>query len=151
MSIDEFIAFASAVLSTESISTEELKQRINTLLEEKKIPREKKEETYSYDVTALNMNFVRPLMNTKYGLDSEVIENYLVKKEEVEKRQSKRKELEERKGILEFDINQINQEIDELKNESDNEDIKERITELYEEINTMKTELKEVKNELYYL
>lgn len=158
MSIDEFIAFASAVLSQESISSEELKQRINTLLEEKKIPREKK-EACSYEVTALNMNLVRPLINTKYGIDDEIVEEYLIKKEEYDKRQNKRKELEEKKGILEFDINQVNQEIaeleNELKNEADNEDIKEdikdRVNELNEELKTMKTELKEVKNELYYL
>ena len=98
-------------------------------------------------------------MNTKYGLDDEIVEEYLIKKEEYDKRQNKRKELEEKKGILEFDINQVNQEIaeleNELKNEADNEDIKEdikdRVNELNEELKTMKTELKEVKNELYYL
>lgn len=147
MSIDEFVAFATDVLSSEAISVDLLKQQIDEVLEEMNVKREQRND--NFDISALNMGFVHFYMK-KYGMDDTVIEEYREKKDAVEKKKKRKEELEQEKGVIEYDIKQIYDEIGEEKQVGD-EDAKQRIKELYDQINELKNQLKEVKNELYYL
>lgn len=149
MSIDEFVAFASDVLSYENISVEEFKKRSDQVLDEMHVKRESKEDSIA-DISGLNTNFVLPYIKEKYEIDDQVIEDYRSKKTAIEEKKKRREQLQEEKGILEYDLNQVYAEIADLK-QSDYEDAKERIADLYLQINEIKQELKRVKNDLYYL
>lgn len=148
MSLDEFMLFAGDVLSSESISLDELKERIDTVLSEMNVKREKKEITF--DISGLRTNFIKPYVKEKYDIDESVVEEYREKKNAAEEKKQRRTELEDKKGIIEYDIKQIYDEIAEEK-KSGGSDSKEQIQELYSQIAELKNELKEVKNELYYL
>lgn len=148
MSLDEFMLFAGDLLTSEGLSLEELKERIDAVLSEMNVKREKREITF--DISGLRANFIKPYVKEKYGIDESVVEDYREKKSAAEEKKQRRTELEDKKGIIEYDIQQIYDEIAEEK-KAGGSDSKERIEELYNQIAELKNELKEVKNELYYL
>lgn len=160
MSVDEFIAFAGAVLVslTFSISTLCLKVRVardeyaslkNLHIKSSANQENAGEETIAPDYTSQGMPYVRMDINSRYPMDSEVISKFNAKKKAEEDRNERMSELQTSIGVMQWELDQMYAELKELRNEkAGSEGSVAYIRELNMDIQSVRKQIAEAKAEL---
>ena len=175
MSVDEFVAFSGAVLSSTSQPIPELCEKVKsvgnafvreqaitegvsasvpdgeTVLKEMEETSLKNAEADHYltdsELKSLLMPLVRSRLRMQFPLDETVIREFNEKKEKTESEKARREELENEIGVMQWDLSQLYEEVKEAKQQGDAE----AVEELNRQVAELKKEMKEAKNKLYAL
>ena len=160
MSVDEFVAFAGAVMvnMTFSIPTLCLKVRVarDEYISSKHlhIPSTCRqgnvdEVLTTPDYTPQGMPFVRMEINSRYPMDQEVIDKYNSKKKAEKERNERKEELTTSIGVMQWELDQMYTELKELNAmKNDNETYKQHTSQLNSDIQLIRKQIAEAKSEL---
>ena len=160
MSVEEFVAFAGAVMvnMTFSISTLCLKVRVarDEYISSKHlhVPSTCRQGNVDEVLTTPNytpqgMPFVRMEINSRYPMDREVIEKYNAKKRAEKERCERKEELETSIGVMQWELDQMYTELKELNaKKNGSEEHKQYTNQLNLDIQLTRKQIAEAKGEL---
>lgn len=160
MSVDEFVAFAGAVMvsMTFSISTLCLKVRVARdeyiSFKHLHVPStchqsNVDEVSSTHDYTSQGMLFVHMEINSRYPVNQEVIEKYNAKKKAEKERKERKEELETSIGVMQWELDQMYAELKELNAmKNDSEEYNQHSNQLNLDIQSIRKQIAEAKSEL---
>ena len=157
MSIDEFIAFISDVITDQFDSPATAESHIDSAREAYTQSHNLKsfkargldsQSDADFDSLGVVMSLTYDEIKQRYSIDEEKLEKYMEEMQSTEDKNKRKADLQYEIEVVQYDISLINDEISEKKASGAPQ---EELKELYQELQDMNAKVKKLKKDLYYL